>query len=120
MTAAFLKWLRERIAAGDAHAFYCTGEWKRKRDDVFKIDKNECQLCKARGKYRRAELVHHVNHLRARPDLALDIYYVDNDGARQRQLLSVCKKCHEVECHPERLHKFKTKSNGYSNTERWD
>ena len=59
------------VEAGREHAFYCSAAWHRKRAAVLKRDRYECQLCKARGRYRKAELVHHVNHLKDRPDLAL-------------------------------------------------
>lgn len=76
------------------------------------MDHYECQHCKAAGRYRRAEIVHHVKHLRDRPDLALSIW--DGD---ERQLVSVCKPCHEAE-HPESLRKWETVQP--VTTERWD
>lgn len=99
ISAIRLKQLIQLIADGSEHEFYLWPEWKREPDglraQVLRLDHNECQVCKRRGKYRRATIVHHVKHLRNRPDLALSIY----DG-EERQLESVCKKCHE-EYHPE-------------------
>ena len=66
-------------------------------------DKYECQHCKAKGKYTRATICHHVNYLKLHPELALEKYYVDDDGNVKRQLISTCKNCHETVCHPERL-----------------
>lgn len=85
------------IAQGDADGFYSWKAWKRLRKEVLRLDHYECRLCKAKGRYRRAEIVHHVKHLKDRPDLALSIW----DGA-ERQLVSVCKRCHE-ELHPESM-----------------
>lgn len=119
MTQTFLKWLQGLIAAGDIHPFYVCGEWVSLSAYVReKLDRNECQLCKERGKFRRAELVHHVKHVKKFPHLALDIYYVDSDGQRKRNLISVCKDCHEYVCHPERLRRPKKQT--FATEERWD
>ena len=118
MTDKFYKWLCALIALGDVHPFYCSSQWVRLSHKVMDMDKHECQLCKEHGRYRRAELVHHVNHVRCAPKLALDIWYTDADGNQQRNLISVCKDCHETVCHPERLRKC---SGGAPLTrERWD
>lgn len=103
MTDRFLQWLRGLIASGNVHLFYCTSQWVRLSRQVMDMDKHECQICKQRGRYRRADLVHHVNHVKAAPEKALDIWYTDADGTEQRNLISVCKDCHETVCHPERL-----------------
>lgn len=87
--------LRGLLEAGREHEFYSWPEWRRLRSDVLTLDNRECQECKRRGRYAKAVIVHHVQHLRDRPDLALSIY--DGD---QRQLESVCKRCHEA-LHPE-------------------
>lgn len=118
MTAKFLKWLQGLIARGDVHPFYCTTQWISLSRQVLEMDKHECQICKQRGRYHRAELVHHVNHVRDAPALALDIYYKDADGQQQRNLISVCKDCHETVCHPERLRRAKRAPP--LTRERWD
>lgn len=119
MTQEFLRWLIGLVKAGDVHPFYVTGEWRRLSAEVLRQDKGECQLCKARGRYRRADLVHHVNHVRRRPELALDMWYADQDGAKRKNLVSVCRECHETICHPERMRRGNRQS-GYRNAERWD
>ena len=91
--------LQAQIDNGEEHLFYCCAPWKDCREKVLKIDHYECQLCKARGKYRRAVIVHHVKHLTDRPDLALS---VSDPDTGERQLISVCKQCHE-DLHPEAM-----------------
>lgn len=118
MTKSFLQWLRGLIAAGDVHPFYCSSQWVRLSRQVLDMDKHECQICKQRGRYRKADLVHHVNHVKAAPEKALDIWYTDADGNRQRNLISVCKDCHETVCHPERMRRCK--SAPPLTRERWD
>lgn len=91
--------LRKLIAQGKEHEFYTWPEWRREPDgiraQVLRIDRNECQCCRRKGRYRKAVIVHHIKHLKDRPDLALSIF----DG-EDRQLESVCKSCHEA-YHPE-------------------
>lgn len=90
-----LEKLKQLVAVRDSDRFYTWAVWSRRREEVLRLDNWECQRCKARGRYSRATIVHHVKHLRDRPDLALSIW----DGG-ERQLVSVCKRCHELE-HPE-------------------
>ena len=85
-------------------AFYHTTKWKHKRKDILKRDHNACQMCRQKGKYRRATTVHHIKHLRDSPELALT----------DSNLISLCDECHEA-MHPEK-HK---KKYGYRNDERW-
>ena len=66
MTKQFLAWLLEQINAGNEHNFYICSEWLRIRAEVLRLDRYECQICKSKGRYKRAEIVHHVNHLKRR------------------------------------------------------
>lgn len=119
MTNEFLNKLKAWIAAGTVHNFYVTPEWRSKSAEVLRLDKAECQICRQRGRYKRADLVHHVNHVKKRPELALDLFYRTEDGEQKRNLISVCKECHEHECHPERLRHRSTRPK-FDNSERWD
>lgn len=77
--------------------FYKSRYWKIMRESVLRHDHYECQRCKAEGRYTRATTVHHVKHLKDRPDLALSMF--DGD---ERQLVSLCESCHNKE-HPEKM-----------------
>lgn len=112
---AWLLRLEALIASGREDAFYSWGQWRSLRDDVLKLDHWECQLCKAKGRYRRGSIVHHVKHLRDRPDLALSVWDPDTGV---RQLLTVCKACHELE-HPESLRQT-VPAKAPVTLERWD
>ena len=101
MTKQYFEYVSQCIR-DDVHRFYIWRRWIRARKAVLKLDKGECQKCKAKGRYRRATMVHHVNHLRQHPELALDIWYIDDEGKQKRQLISLCDECHDEE-HPERL-----------------
>ena len=79
------------------YVVYKSSEWKRTRKRVLTLDKYECQHCKKKGKYTKATVVHHINHVKDRPDLAFEIYY---NG--KRNLISLCNACHEDE-HPNRF-----------------
>ena len=113
--------LRELIADGREHEFYDWVEWRdHMRPTVLKLDKFECQLCKAAGKVCSSSqgarlIVHHVKHLRDRPDLALSIFDPDTG---ERQLITVCKACHE-KLHPEGMRRCQPSSPPVT-SERWD
>lgn len=90
ISAYRLQQLTALLQDGREALFYTWPEWKSLREEVLQFDHWECQLCKSAGRFKPARIVHHVQHLRDRPDLALSVWV---DG--QRQLLSVCKTCHE-------------------------
>lgn len=93
----------------EAFKFYNSTLWKKQRKAMLKRDNYECQLCKAKGKYSKAVIVHHIKHLRDCPELSLS---ADN-------LVSVCKACHE-ELHPEAQKQNKNKFEEPLTLERWD
>lgn len=101
LSLTLLARLTNLIESGCVDSFYHWTEWEKTRMEVLAFDHYECQACKAKGKYCKAVVVHHVKHLKERPDLALSIW----DG-EQRQLVSLCRRCHE-EVHPERIKKWK-------------
>ncbi len=107
--------LTELLAAGREIVWYNSAAWSHKRAEVLRIDHYECQRCRARGRYRKAALVHHVKHLRDRPDLALSIFDPDTG---ERQLVSVCRSCHE-ELYPESMRPFTPREKPLT-AERWD
>lgn len=106
-----------QCAENDPHEFYTWVRWLAVRAEVLSLDKNECQCCREKYKrYRKADTVHHVNHFKDRPDLALEIYY--NDPAtheKRRNLVSLCHDCHEE------AHGYRKRKKGEPLTEeRWD
>lgn len=105
----------ECIKNNTMYVFYTWAKWLKLRKEVLIEDKCECQKCKSRGRYKRAVVVHHANHVKKHPELALEKYYTDTFGNRKRQLVSLCKACHEEE-HPER---FKKKKEKPLTEERW-
>lgn len=116
ITKTRLAELRKLIKDGRENLFYEWPEWQKARAYALYLDRGECARCRSRGRYTKAEIVHHVQHLKDRPDLALSIY--DEDG--NRQLLSLCRACHELE-HPERLRPAWTaKQSDPLTKERWD
>jgi len=78
-------------------SFYLSREWRRKRQQILIRDKYECQKCKVKGLYSHATCVHHVKHLEEHPELALEDFYIDEQGIQHRQLLSLCDACHKDE-----------------------
>ena len=115
MTPDKLARLTALLAAGRENVWYNSGDWGRVKEAVKQMDHCECLVCKAMGRHSPARVVHHVKHLRDRPDLALSIYDPDT-GARQ--LISVCKDCHE-RLHPESQRQYRP-SKPPVTKERWD
>lgn len=105
MTEEFLLRLRQWIAKGEAHHFYRTWLWRKTRRFILEKDKHECQVCKSKGLYEPATMVHHVQYLEKHPDLAISEFYEYN-GVKLRQLISLCDDCHN-EIHKRKRHKEK-------------
>ena len=103
------------LAAGRENIWYNSSDWGTVREAVKRMDHCECLVCKAMGRHSPARVVHHVKHLRDRPDLALSIYDPDTG---ERQLICVCKQCHEL-LHPEAQRQYRPKSIPVT-MERWD
>lgn len=114
LTDSELLQLNELIAMDKVDVFYRWGVWKALREEVLRMDNYECQLCKAQGRYAKAVVVHHVQHVKDRSDLALSVW--DENG--ERQLISVCKRCHEM-LHPESLRQWQPRK-AVLTQERWD
>lgn len=115
MTPDKLARLTALLAAGRENVWYNSSDWKAIKSAVENIDHNDCLICKAMGRRRAARIVHHVKHLRDRPDLALSVYDPDTG---ERQLICVCKQCHEL-LHPESQRQYRP-SKPPITAERWD
>jgi 5-methylcytosine-specific restriction protein A len=96
---AYARW----CVQNNLHRFYQWSKWLSKRAEVLALDRYECQRCReVYHRYRKADTVHHVNHLKDRPDLALEIWYKDPaTHTKRRNLVSLCSSCHDEE-HPAR------------------
>ena len=97
MTPEQIEYVTRCIADNNVHAFYIWTPWIRLRSEVLDEDRHECQRCKERGKYTKANTVHHVKHVKAHPELALEKCYIDDAGEQRRNLISLCHDCHERE-----------------------
>ena len=65
------RYIRELIQTDKLYKFYKSKEWIELRQDVLQEHHYECQVCSERGRYTRADCVHHINEVKNRPDLAL-------------------------------------------------
>nr|WP_259544984.1 HNH endonuclease signature motif containing protein [Heyndrickxia oleronia] len=101
-----LKWLKGLIREDKLVKFYQSREWRELRLVALERDNYECQSCKRRGKYSKAQNVHHIKEVKEYPELALEL---DN-------LESICIRCHNLE--HKRLEKY-VKKNKWANDERW-
>ena len=89
-------YIRELIKEDKVEQFYQTDDWKELREKVLEDNHYECGKCIEKGKYARAECVHHVNEVRVKPDLALSKYYVDKEGNKLLNLIPLCNTCHNI------------------------
>ena len=89
-------WIRQLIENDRIYQFYKSEEWIRLRNEVLRDAHYECQHCAANGRYERAVMVHHVNEVRKRPDLALTRSFVDPVTKKEIvNLIALCNSCHE-------------------------
>lgn len=109
-------YIRQLIREDRIELFYFSDDWKELRRDVLDELHNECQECLKKGKYTEADCVHHVNEVRHRPDLALSKFYIDREGRKQRQLVPLCNRCHNI-VH-DKLGEWQRKDK-FFNEERW-
>lgn len=118
--AELATWIRQLIRDDKLYTFYKSREWITLRAEVMRDDHHECQHCLQRGIYTRADMVHHVNEVRKRPDMALTKEYIDNETKeKKRNLVSLCNPCHEAE--HDRFEKYRTDFGlqKFTNEERW-
>ena len=109
-------YIRQLIKDNKIVKFYLTDDWIELKTDVLKDFHYECQECLKKGKYTRADCVHHINEVRHKPHLALSRYYVDDKGQRQCNLVPLCNTCHNL-IH-DKLGKWQRKDK-FTNEERW-
>lgn len=104
-----VKWIEQLIRDNQMYKFYKSRSWIELKNSVMEEFHHECGRCRAKGKITKAVTVHHINHVKDRPDLALSEYYIDDNGNKQRNLIPLCARCHN-EVHPEKLEKARNKN----------
>lgn len=107
------EYILELIEKKQVYKFYQTTEWKHIKSEVLQKQHNECQICKRKGRYTKADTVHHIQYVRSHPELALSKTYINARGKEQVNLIAICKACHN-QVHDKFKHKPK-----FTNTERW-
>lgn len=127
------QWVTGLIKQGKTHQFYTSPQWRKVSEKVKDIDKNECQWCKRQGKVTAAGMrtrkgkrvqisAHHRKEVKRYPELALSIYYTDDQGRVQRNIECICESCHYKE-HNKRKYRKGKKEEGkpekYVNEEWW-
>ncbi len=98
--------LIQLINSNNLMKFYNCKEWRSLSKETMIKNNNECQTCKSKGKYKKAENVHHIKEVKEHPELALE---PDN-------LMCLCIPCHN-EVHDRYDNKKKDKP--FVNEERW-
>lgn len=122
------KWIEELIASGELWRFYKSREWIELKTQILKENHYECVECRKQGRLTRYDImsdgrkklistVHHVQHVRKYPQLAMSRTY-EYQGRTYNNLIPVCKACHN-RLHPEKQQKNKINNNKFTNIERW-
>ena len=114
-------WIRQLIREDKIYLFYKSDDWLELRDEVMKDAHYECQHCLKNGIYKRAEMVHHINEVRKRPDLALTREFIDAiTNEKIINLIALCNSCHEKE-HPDRFGNYRIQKGieRFTNEEKW-
>lgn len=109
--------IRDCIAKNDMMPFYNLYAWRKLSKEVMRECHNECQHCKARGKMRKAELIHHTYEVREFPQYALSKTVVI-DGEERINLIALCNECHE-KAHNRFIFDADKKKKKFTNIERW-
>lgn len=115
-TIELVEWINTLIKEKKLNKFYMSKEFLKLKKEVLEEQHYECQICKEAGRITKADTVHHVQFVRKYPSLALSKYYTYK-GKRYRNLIAVCKSCHN-KLHPEK-HQTKIKKEKFTNEERW-
>lgn len=89
------RWIIALIQQGRLHDFYTSAKWEHLRKEILVERKYECQWCKRRGLYTKASTVHHIQHVRKHPRLALSKFYKFG-GKEYVNLIPLCRACHEL------------------------
>lgn len=109
------------MAQRQRNQIYKTKTWEELRERVFKLDHYECTRCNHTFfdnglpiKFTKATLVHHIYEADKYPEYKY-LIYVDIDGKKYRNLVSLCRDCHE-EIHG----RIPQAKDGFINEERFD
>lgn len=97
MSKALAQYIRDLEGRGKLYKFYKSRAWKTLRQQVLEENHFECARCASVGRYTKVTMVHHVNEVKRRPDLALSRYFTDEHGTVKLNLLPLCDACHERE-----------------------
>lgn len=89
------KWVSKLIEEDRLEEFYNSKEWRRLRKEVLVEYKHECQDCKDKGYYNKANTVHHNQFVRKHPRFALSKTYTFQ-GKVYINLIPLCHNCHEA------------------------
>lgn len=100
---ATLAMVRYTMTRKERDTIYHTHRWRVLQQQVMAMDNYECQICKQRGRHSRGQIVHHRFHVEDFPEFAFSVYVERDGGNTERNLITVCRSCHENVCHPERL-----------------
>lgn len=89
------RWVSKLIAEDKLEEFYNSKYWRHLRKEILIEYKYECQDCKAKGYYTKANHVHHQQYVRKHPRYALSKVYMFQ-SVICINLIPLCHDCHEA------------------------
>ncbi len=111
-----VKWINYLISVNKLEYFYHSKWWKSLKKEVLREQHYECQLCLENGLLtilNDSSPVHHVNEVKNVPSLALSKFFIDENGKKKRQLISLCFECHN------KIHNRFCVKEKFMNEEKW-
>ena len=91
---ALTDWIEKLIKENRLYSFYKSKEWRHLKEEILKENNYECAMCRESGKVTKAETVHHVQHVKKYPWLALSKTY-KYKGIEYKNLIPLCHDCHD-------------------------
>lgn len=88
-------WIHQLQQDNKLYRFYKSKPWLILKAEVLTELNYECQHCKDKGIITRAVTVHHEQHVKRHPHLALSKTY-EYQGKTYRNLTPLCHDCHDA------------------------
>lgn len=109
------EYINRLIEEDSMYKFYKTDNWLELRHEILINCQYKCKHCLNKGKFVRADCIHHVIGVRIHPELALSKTYTDEEGIEKDNLIPLCNECHN-EVHGR---VGGNKKNFFNNKEEW-
>ena len=115
-----INWITELTDKDEIWKFYKCREWVELKNKVLQECHYECQMCRSKGKIKKAQTVHHLHYVKDYPQYALSQYILDEDNKRVNNLMALCNSCHNHVHYDDKIGKKNNANKEDISPERWD